>query len=290
MRKLMMVAAALAVMTPAVVAMDGGKAAQFDTVKMNDVLAAQSDEMKARYQYRHPKETLEFFGVVPGMTVADVLPGREWYSGILLPYLGKDGLLVGTDYGMGTWAGYQGDAPEAPEWLEKRKSWPERFTKMAQDWRGDSDAAIRGMRVDEVPEALEGKIDLVLMMRAAHLPNRFEGELETLVASVFKALKPGGVLGIVQHRAPAGNSDAWADGSAGYLKQSMVVAKVEAAGFKLEATSEINANPKDNPTEEDVVWRLPPTLDVGKDNAELKAKMIAVGESDRMTLKFRKPE
>ena len=94
MKKLMMAAATVALMVPAAVfAFDGaGAHAHFDTMKMSKVLAMQSDEMKARYQYRHPKETLEFFGVTPGMVVADVLPGEEWYSSILLPYLGKNGL------------------------------------------------------------------------------------------------------------------------------------------------------------------------------------------------------
>lgn len=290
MKKLFMAASVFAMLAPAAGAFDGdGTHSHFDSMKMSEVLALQSDEMKARYQYRHPKETLAFFGVEPGMTVADLLPGRHWYSSILLPYLGKDGLLLGTDYGMGTWVGYQGDDPDAPAWLEKRKGWPERFTKMAQDWRSEGDAAIKGMRVDEVPAELVGTVDVVMMMRATHLPHRFEGELDTLFAGVFKALKPGGVLGIVQHRAPEGNSDAWADGSAGYLKQSAVIAIVEAAGFTLEKTSEINANPKDKPTEKDVVWRLPPTLDGMEEGSPERAAMTELGESDRMTLKFRKP-
>ena len=102
-------------------------------------------------------------------------------------------------------------------------------------------------------------------------------------------LKPGGIVGVVQHEAPAGRDDTWADGSRGYLNRAALVSNFEAAGFELVAESDINANPEDMPGEEDIVWRLPPSLSTSKENPELRAQYEAVGESNRMTLLFRKP-
>ncbi|MEQ8751494.1 MAG: hypothetical protein RIC52_17140, partial [Amphiplicatus sp.] len=135
-------------------------------------------------------------------------------------------------------------------------------------------------------------VDAVLMVRALHHFNRLEeqgGYMTAALKDTMDVLKPGGIVGVVQHRAPEGNADAWATGDNGYLKQDQVIAAFEAAGFELVDTSEINANPNDQPTEEEFVWRLPPALATSADNAELKAQMEAIGESDRMTLKFRKP-
>jgi len=248
------------------------------SAKLDGILAAQPDEAKARYQYRHPKETLEFFGVEPGMTVADTLPGA-YYSRILLPYLGDDGALIGVQYSM-THRGidYKGDA----EKLAKHKAWPARFTEMAEDWRGGSKAAISAYLFGDFPASMDGTVDVFLMLRATHHLNKHDGAADTLksaLADIMRVLKPGGTLGIVQHRAPEGSSDEWAKGFNGYVKQSAVIKAVTDAGFEFVEASEMNANPKDQPTESDYVWRLPPSGDA-KD----------IGESDRMTLKFRKPE
>ena len=113
--------------------------------------------------------------------------------------------------------------------------------------------------------------------------------LTKALEDIKKLLKPGGIVGVEQHRAPEGSSAAWATGDNGYVKQSAVIAAFETAGFELVDKSEINANPKDQPTEKDFVWRLPPTLATSQKDEELKAKMLAIGESDRMMLKFRKP-
>jgi len=102
-------------------------------------------------------------------------------------------------------------------------------------------------------------------------------------------LKPGGTMGVVQHHAREDMSDEFADGSHGYLKKSFVIAAAEQAGFEFVAESDINANPNDQPGEEDIVWRLPPSFATSAEDPELKAKLAAVGESNRMTLKFRKP-
>ena len=105
----------------------------------------------------------------------------------------------------------------------------------------------------------------------------------------FDVLKPGGIVGIVQHAAPSDADDAWADGSKGYLKQTFVIEQMQAAGFEYVAASDINANPRDIPGADDVVWRLPPTLAGSKDDEARAAAMRAIGESNRMTLKFVKP-
>jgi predicted methyltransferase len=139
---------------------------------------------------------------------------------------------------------------------------------------------------------MDGTADAVLFVRALHNLNRFEkqgGFLTSALADTLAVLKPGGVVGVVQHKAPAGRSDEWADGSRGYLNQSMVIARFEAAGFEYLGASEVNLNPADVPAEDEVVWRLPPSLQMSKNNPELTAKYEAIGESNRMTLLFRKP-
>ncbi|MFM7784669.1 MAG: methyltransferase, partial [Gammaproteobacteria bacterium] len=110
------------------------------------------------------------------------------------------------------------------------------------------------------------------------------------LADIRTLLKPGGIVGVEAHRAPESAPDAWASGEQGYVKQSAVIAAFQTAGFELVGSSEMNANPKDQPTEQDSVWRLPPSLATSKDDPELRAAMQAIGESDRMTLKFRKKD
>jgi predicted methyltransferase len=258
---------------------------------LDKILAAQPDENKARYQYRHPKETLEFFGIEPGMTVVDTLPGGGYYSRILLPYLGSEGKVIGADYAVDMWKLFGGFANE--EFLENKKTWPATWTKDAEGWRGSDDAGVSAFALGNMPEKLAGTVDAFMFVRALHHLNRFEEEgsyFTKALADVKKALKPGGIVGVVQHSAPEGNDDKWAEGDNGYLKQSQVIAFMEAAGFEFVASSDVNANPKDTPTNEDFVWRLPPALGTSRSDAELRAKMQAIGESNRMTLKFRKPE
>lgn len=257
--------------------------------RLEAVLARQDEETKARYRYRHPKETLEFFGVEPGMTVVDSLPGYVWYSGILADYLGSEGRVIGADYSLPMWRLFGGFANE--EWLAQRENWRatylERMGEAATGDRAPADAFVYG----SLPENMYGVADVVLMVRALHHFNRFEDEggyFTAALADIRNVLKPGGIVGVVQHRAPAENSDAWADGSNGYLKQDRVIEFFEANGFEFVEASEINANPNDRPSEEEFVWRLPPTLDGAENDEERKAAMTAIGESDRMTLKFRK--
>jgi len=259
------------------------------STKLDAVLASQPDHMKARYQYRHPKETLDFFGVKPGMKVADFLPGKDWYAGIMLPYLGKTGMYVGADLNMETWEFYKETSDNPAAFMAERAAWITEFRKNAEGWRKTDDAAVSSFRVNDVPKELAGSLDVVMAIRTFHLAAGYDGHLSRALSGIMKALKPGGVLGVVQHRAPENNSDAWASGRNGYVKQSALIAMIEAEGFELEGTSEINANLKDKPIEGDQVWRLPPTYYGSAEGTAERVAVDAIGETDRMTLKFRKP-
>lgn len=254
------------------------------------ILDAQPDEAKSRYQYRNPGETLTFFGVEPGMTVVEVLPGGGWYSKILIPLLGDEGTLIGADYSYEMWSKFGGFATE--EFLEGKEIWAEQWVEDASEWLGDNETNLAAFAFENREGDLEGTADIAIMVRAFHHLNRFNDDdinhMTEALSDLSAVLNDDGMLGIVQHRGPEGNDDAWANGDNGYLKQSDVIAWVEGAGFELVATTEINANPSDVPTNDEVVWRLPPTLGTSNDNEELRADMQAIGESDRMTLLFRK--
>ena len=258
--------------------------------RLGDILAAQPDDAKARYQYRHPQETLEFFGIEPGMTVMEALPGGGWYSKILLPYLGKDGHLIGADYALDMYAafGFYDD-----ERLEKLKSWVTDWTTEAESWRGDDSASVSAFVLGSIPGELAGSADAVLFIRALHNLNSHEsggGYLTAALSDAYTILKPGGIVGVVQHQSSAEMSDEWANGSNGYLKKSLVVEHMEKAGFEFLSESSVNENSKDRPGEEDSVWRLPPSFDGSEDDSAQHDAMQAIGESNRMTLKFRKPK
>lgn len=258
--------------------------------RLASVLEAQSAEHKARYAFRHPQETLEFLGVVPGMTVVEVLPGAGWYSKILLAYLGEGGRLVGANYSveMLVQLGFV-----KAEGLEARKRWVETWTQEAEAWRGADTAPVAAFVLGSMPDAVAGSADAVLFIRALHNLNRVEAEggyLTAALADAHRALKPGGILGVVQHEARADMPDAWATGSNGYLKRDFMIARLERAGFEYLGANELNANPKDQPSEDEFVWRLPPSFATSRDDPAQHTKFEAIGESNRMTLKFRKPE
>lgn len=258
------------------------------SAKLDEVLAAQPDDAKARYPFRHPKETLEFFGVTPGMTVVDTLPGPVWYTGILLDYLGAEGRIIDADYSAQMWTKFGDYSPDP----KTKESWVADTMAKLSGARAADDAQVGAFQYGSVPDELAGTVDVVLMVRAFHHFMRLEkdgGYMTQAFADMNKLLKPGGIVGVEQHRAPEAHSDASTQGDRGYVKQSAVIAAFQSAGFELVDQSEINANPKDQPTESDIVWRLPPSLVTSQDNPELKAQMEAIGETDRMTLKFRKP-
>ena len=254
------------------------------------ILDSMPDETKARYQYRHPQETLEFFGIEPGMTVMEGLPGGGWYTKILLPYLGRDGHLIGADYSLEMWPKF-GFVDEA--FMENQRQWTTSFVADAAEWSGENGASASAFHLGAMPAEMAGSADVVFFPRVLHNLARFEsdgGFLTQALADAYAVLKPGGTFAVVQHHARDDMSDEFASGGHGYLKKGFVIAVAEKAGFEFVAESDINANPKDQPSEEDVVWRLPPTLGSSRDDPELRAQMEAIGESNRMTLKFRKPD
>lgn len=258
--------------------------------RLSKVLSAQPDEVQARYPSRHPQETIEFFGIEPGMTVVEGLPGGGWYTKLLLPYLGKNGHLVGANYALDMWPNFQFGTEE---FVETMRTWTTDWPADAEEWRDDDSATIDAFVFGSMPESIAGTADVVFLVRVLHNVANFEeegGYLTALLDDAFVALKPGCTLGVVQHHARDEMSDEFADGSHGYLKKSFVIAAAEQAGFEFVAESDMNSNANDQPGEDDIVWRLPPSFATSADNPELKAELAAVGESNRMTLKFRKPD
>jgi predicted methyltransferase len=255
------------------------------------VLDAQADDAKARYVFRHPQQTMEFFGIEPGMTVLEGLPGGGWYSKILLPYLGGEGSVIGANYSADMWQQF----PFAnDEFMARIQDWRSKFVSDAEGWRGEASTNVEAFHFGSMPEHYANSVDVAFFPRVLHNAARFQNSgagdyLTEIISDVYTALKPGGVFGIVQHEARPEMSDEFADGSLGYLKKAWLIEQVEAAGFEWVAESKINANPKDQPTEEEVVWRLPPNYNGTSDDADRKAAVDEVGESNRMTLKFRKP-
>jgi predicted methyltransferase len=222
-----------------------------------------SEANKARDQYRHPLQTLTFFGIKPGMTVVEIWPGNGWYTEILAPFLKDRGKLYEA-VGMG--AG-------ARAFEEKLKADPAVYGEVIVTvLQPPAETAI----------APAGTADMILTFRNVHdwLPR---GNPADYFKAFYRALKPGGTLGITDHRAnPSQPQDPNAKN--GYVRQDYMIELAKQAGFKLAGTSEINANPKD--PQNQPVWDLPPTLRLGQKD---RAKYLAIGESDRMTLKFTKP-
>jgi predicted methyltransferase len=252
-----------------------------------DVLNSRSAEESARDSARHPQQTLEFFSVEPGMVVAEALPGKGWYTKILAPYLGADGAIFGVNYPDKMWPMF---SFATDEMVKSRIASTPQFPKMVAGFT-DNRINAKGFTFNTIPQEAMGTVDRVLLIRALHNLNRFEsttGMRSQALAAVHTMLKDDGLVGVVQHRAPADADDATTDGSRGYLKQAAVIAMFKEAGFEWVASSEINANPKDKPGNNEIVWRLPPSYTNSKDNLERKAAMTAIGESDRMTLTFQK--
>lgn len=268
---------------------DGDGAMDITTNGLVAILDRQPDDVRARYVYRHPAETLAFFGIEPGMTVIEALPGGGWYSKILIPYLGTSGTLIGADYStaMFPFFGFYSD-----ERLKAKETWPEDWTAEAQGWVREGGAEIDAFQWGSLPAPLEGEVDAVLFIRALHNLARFEEKGQFLTEAIeeaHRALRPGGIVGVVQHMGPEEFSDQWASGDNGYLKPSFVIERFEAAGFEFVAESDINVNPSDQPSEDDRVWRLPPNMAGTRDDEEAARAVREIGESTRMTLKFRKP-
>ncbi len=228
----------------------------------------------ARDKWRHPLETLEFFGVREDMTVVELWPGGGWYTAILAPLVADKGKLVVTN------SDPNGPADDhatqmAKEYATRLASKPNDFGKVE-------------VRVIHPPAALtlgaDGSADAVMTFRNFHNWIR-DGIADKVLSAAFRVLKPGGVFGVEEHRAKP-DADPAKAGETGYVPEAVVIDLAQKAGFRLDGRSEINANPKDTKDWPKGVWTLPPVLRLGEQD---RAKYEAVGESDRMTLRFRKP-
>lgn len=208
-------AIAVAAMITACASTNQSTSIEAENTALKSALASQGEATQARYGARNPGQTLDFFGIEPGMTVVEALPGGGWYSKILLPYLGKDGELVGVDYALSMWSNFSFMTPER---IEAKKTWVDTWTTDAQAWRGENSASVSAFQFNSMPESMQGKADAVLFIRALHNLSRFEEKgsfLSTALQETFAVLKPGGIVGIVQHQAREDRPDEWATGANG---------------------------------------------------------------------------
>ena len=236
-----------------------------------------SAENKARDGHRHPLETLLFLGLQPEMTVVELWPGGGgWFTEILAPVLRERGTLITTNFDTSGPADAYG-TKAGKRYEEKLAGNPGVYDKVQ---------VVTIKDLSTLSLASDGSVDLILTFRNTH--NWVEdGNEAAIYGAAFRALKPGGVLGVEQHRGKPGPvADPKKQAETGYLPEEWVIARVESFGFKLAARSEVNANPKDTKDYEKGVWALPPALQNGETD---KARYLAIGESDRMTLKFVKP-
>ena len=227
---------------------------------------------RARDAYRHPFETLAFFGIEPDMTVVEIWPGGGWYTEILAPYL----------KGRGRYYAAGWDRDSTSDYVQRAlKGYGEKLAARPDVYGEVIVTELSRSKTDIAPP---GSADMVLTFRNVHNWMK-RGYERTIFEAMFDALKPGGVLGLVEHR---GDPEVWQDPQAlsGYVNQDTAIELAEDVGFRLVAGSEVNANPKDTKDHPEGVWTLPPTLRLKERD---RAKYLAIGESDRMTLKFVKP-
>ncbi len=232
-----------------------------------------SAENRARNAYRHPVETLKFFGLQPDMTVVEIWPSAGWYTEIIAPYVNEKG-----KYYAAHW-----DPSSETEFIQRAlKAYRDKLAERP-DLYGNAEMTVL-MPPEHWDMAPEGSADMVVTFRNIHnwMPR---GTAEGMFEAMFKALKPGGILGVVEHRGDP-NVEQDPKAASGYVNEDYAIGLAEKAGFVLEATSEINANPADTKDYEGGVWTLPPTLRKGDED---KDKYVEIGESDRFTLRFVKP-
>jgi predicted methyltransferase len=236
---------------------------------------ARAEDAK-RDKYRHPAETLAFFRIHPDHVVGEYAPGGEWYTRILGRYINAQGKFSGLYFGTES------------HFNEKQKEgiaagivkFPADVAKLT----GRPATDFSAFSLSAIPEGAKGTYDRILIMRMMHNMMRWN-IADAEVKAMRELLKPDGLIGIEQHRAKADASFAMSDGDKGYVREADVIKFMEANGFELDSKSEINANPKDSSDYEDGVWTLPPAL--AKKDVD-REKYLAIGESDRMTLLFRK--
>ncbi|MCP4048419.1 MAG: class I SAM-dependent methyltransferase [Gammaproteobacteria bacterium] len=256
------------------VEMDGATSAALDAAIGGE---HRSEANKARDKYRRPKETLAFFGFRSDMTVVEIWPGGGWYTEILAPALQESGKLYAAQYSVNPSFGYQ------------RRYFGAFLTKLGANNKIFKDIEITHLDFPyEMAIAPAGSADMVLTFRNAHnwVSPGYGAKASSLSFKVmFDVLKPGGVLGVVDHRWPDPKTE---DPNAedGYISEERIVELAKAAGFELAARSDMNRNPADDHEHPQGVWTLPPSLALGDKDRE---QYIKIGESDRMTLKFVKP-
>ncbi|MCB2048497.1 MAG: class I SAM-dependent methyltransferase [Novosphingobium sp.] len=268
--------AMLGIVAPPALATESGRAVEMcegcETLLEAAIAHPRRSADRPRDVWRHPVETLAFFRVRPGMTVIDYMPSGGWYTRVLVPYLGKDGHYIGLNPAIG--AG-------APQGLVTYfGGLKEKFPAEAAKWNLEG-APVEAYNTDQLGQDRNGTVDRVLIFREIH--NLFRRDfLRPELARLHQLLKDDGLLGVVQHRARADAPAAYTDGNKGYMRQKDVIALFEVNGFELVDQSEINANPKDTADHPEGVWELPPVQRTKRDD------LAAIGESDRMTLLFRK--
>jgi predicted methyltransferase len=233
-----------------------------------------SDANKARDKYRHPKETLLFFGIEPQMTVVEISPSRGWYTEVIAPVVNEKGTY---------YAAVPPITDKSPDFAKQNDAAFRAMLAGAPELYGNAKISI--MAAPAFPVAPAGSADMVLTFRNVHNWAK-AGTAEAMFKGFYTALKPGGTLGVVEHRAKPG-TDFQTQINSGYMTEAYVIETAQKAGFKLDNKSEINANPRDTKDYPGGVWTLPPNL---RNVPEAdKARFQAIGESDRMTLKFAKP-
>lgn len=246
-------------------------------VALDEALAspARSPDNVARDAWRHPRETLSFFLIRPDHAVIEITPGSGWYAEILSPYLREQGRYIAA---VPDPAAYE-PGRQRDYYAKGKAELQAKFTAAPAQFGG---ATVVAYDPKSPRFGAPGSVDAVLTFRNVH-NWRSAGQAEGMFEGFFDVLKPGGVLGVVEHRAAA---DVPADDKSGYVGEAQVIALAEAAGFRLDGKSEVNANPRDTKDHPNGVWMLPP---VKRHDAEDAQKYLAIGESDRMTLRFVKP-
>lgn len=245
-----------------------------DDAKLKKVISGdhRGEKNAVRDKYRHPYETLQFFGIKDDMTVVEVWPGGGWYTEILAPYLKEKGKLIPVTYDRNS---------------ETQKQWMGRVNKAFDDNFVDKPETYGDLKPVGLPVpgggeiASAGSVDMILDFRNAH--NWIRWGAEDMLKSWFAALKSGGVVGIVDHRKA---DDQEYNPQDGYIHEKQLIELMEKHGFKFLGRSDLNANPKDDMSHPRGVWTLPPSLANGEKDRD---KYLGIGESNRLTMKFVKP-
>ncbi|HEY4298405.1 MAG TPA: methyltransferase [Paraburkholderia sp.] len=233
------------------------------------------DKARQRDRYRHPEETLQFFELAPSQTVLEIAPGGGWYTEILAPYLHDHGKLYEAEYDG------PHDAPSA-EAQAGRAAFARKLAASPAVYGNVVVGTLHAGQFSGFPA--DASVDRVLTFRNIHNWIK-DGEIDANLHAFYVALKPGGILGVEEHRAAPGTSLQQTIDS-GYVTEDYVIARAQAAGFELLGKSEVNSNPRDTKNYPHGVWSLPPSYEGGDLD---RAKYAAIGESDRMTLRFIKP-